>query len=289
MRGGGRAAAPLPVATGEEGPSAAAAAAAAADFAAMFAGARIEPGSPNPRWFQIYLAIREKILAGVLRNGDRLPSEAEIGALFGVSRITARRAVAELVATGLATRRRGQATTASFQGTRQRQRGSIEDLLENLLILGGRTSVTVTEFGYVPASPAVAAALEVAAGAEVQHALRIRHEDGQPLSLIETHIPAAIGRRFDRRDLEQVSLQAIFRRLGIRVARAEQSFSACAALGRDARLLGVAAGSPVFRISRVVYDEDGQPVEYVTALYRSDRYEYQMSLVRSGGRWTRRS
>ena len=260
----------------------------AGGFGAMFAAARIQPGSPTPRYAQVYAAIREKILAGALRNGDRLPSEAEIGELFGVSRITARRAVAELVAMGLAVRRRGQATTASFQGPRHRQRGSIEDLLENLLILGDRTAVTVEEFGYLPAPPAAAAALELAPGAEVQHALRIRHDDGQPLSLIETYVPAEIGRRFDRRDLEQMSLQAIFRRLGIRVARAEQSFSAGAALGREARLLDVAAGAPVFRISRVVFAEDGQPVEYVTALYRSDRYEYQMSLVRAEGRWTRR-
>lgn len=268
--------------TGQEEP-----APAASGFADMFTSAQIEPGSPNPRYFQIYLSIREKILTGVLRNGDRLPSEAGIGGLFGVSRITARRAMAELVAAGLATRRRGHATTVSFQGTQQRQRGSIEDLLENLLSLGDRTSVTVVEFAYVPATPGVATALEIATGEEVQHALRIRHEDGQPLSLIETHVPGHIGRRYDRRDLEQRSMQALLRNLGIRVARAEQSFSACAALGRDARLLDIAAGSPVFRISRVVFDEDGQPVEYVTALYRSDRYEYPMSLLRSGGRWTR--
>lgn len=264
------------------------AAAKANAFADMFASSRIDAASPSPRYFQVYTAIREKILAGILRNGDRLPSEAEIGDLFGVSRITARRAVAELVATGLARSSRGQATTASFQGSQQRQRGSMEDLLENLLILGDRTSVTVAEFGYVAATGQVAAALEIPAGNEVQRALRIRHEDGQPLSLIETFVPAEIGHRFEMRDLEQISLQAIFRRLGINVTRAEQSFSACAVLGHDAQLLGVPAGSPAFRISRIVFDEVGRPVEYVTALYRGDRYEYQMSLVRSEGRWTRR-
>jgi len=256
-----------------------------ARLAALFADARIDPDSASPRFLQVCLAIRERIQSKQLQHGERLPSEAEIGAWFGVSRITARRAVAELVGMGLAERQRGRPPTVNFQSTRQR--GAIEDLLQNLLVLGERTTVKVIEFAYVPASPGVAAALEVPQGEPVQRVLRMRLDDGQPLSLIETFVPADLGRRYERADMEALSLQALFRRLGVQVARAEQSFTACLALGREARLLGVEAGAALFRITRTVYDQGGQPVEYVTSLYRSDRYEYQMSLVRAGGTWKR--
>lgn len=256
------------------------------DFPSIFAASQIDGRSASPKYSQISVAIREKILSSVLRKGDPLPSEAEMMELFDVSRITARRATEDLVASGLALRHKGRATVVAFEGNRHRQRGSIEDLLENLLILGERTAVSVEEFEYAPAGSNVATLLQIAVGDEVQRVLRIRHEDGEPLSLIETWVPGDIGRRISRADLERSSLQALFRSLGIEVARADQTFSAQAVLGRQAKLLDVEVGSPVFRISRVVFDATGRPVEYVVALYRSDRYDYRMSLVQSRGRWT---
>jgi GntR family transcriptional regulator len=49
-----------------------------------------------------------------------------------------------------------------------------------------------------------------------------------------------------------------------------------------ARALKVAAGSPLTELVRVVYDREGRGVEHLHALYRPDRYQLEMELIRSG-------
>jgi len=257
------------------------------DFRNLFEAGLIDPRSSTPLFLQVCLAIREKILSSTLSNGDLLPSESTIIELFGVSRITARRAIHELVNMGLAVSQKGRGTLVSFQGTKQRQRGAIEDLLENLLVLGETTRVELISFEYVDASPQAAAALQLEAGSKVQHALRLRHEDAHPLGLLETYVPGELGRKFTRAELEHIPLQTLLARAGVTVARAEQSLSAYSATGSAARLLQVETGAPLFRIVRTVFDGQGVPVEFVTALYRSDRYVYHMSLTQSKGQWKR--
>ncbi len=257
------------------------------DFSQLFESHLIDPESSTPLFLQVCLVIREKILSSDLSNGDLLPSESAIIELFGVSRITARRAIRELITMGLAISHKGLGTLVAYEGVQHRQRGSIEDLLENLLVLGKTTRVELISFEYVEANASVAAALQLKAGSKVQHALRLRHEDSHTLSLIETHVPNDVGRKFTKAELERIPLQTLLARAGITVARAEQTLSACSATGSAARLLAVEAGAPLFRIMRTVYDARGVPVEFVTALYRSDRYVYHMSLTQLKGQWKR--
>lgn len=64
----------------------------------------------QPKYQQVYAALRREIQSGRLRRGDRLPSEADLGRQFGASRITVGRAVRELQAAGLVERRAGAGT-----------------------------------------------------------------------------------------------------------------------------------------------------------------------------------
>src|SRR3546814_12519694 len=66
--------------------------------------------------------------------------------------------------------------------------------------------------------------------------------------------------------------------LNVRVARAEQSISAVLAEPGVAEQLGVAVGSALLSLHRVVRDESGRPVEWLYAQYRPDRYEYRMNM-----------
>src|SRR5215213_7160845 len=65
---------------------------------------------PAPKYQQVFSALRRDIQSGRLANGDRLPSEADLGRLFGASRITVGRAVRDLQAAGLVERRAGSGT-----------------------------------------------------------------------------------------------------------------------------------------------------------------------------------
>jgi GntR family transcriptional regulator len=128
-------------------------------------GFRVDERLPTPLYHQIYLILRSKILDGTYGRDDRLPGEQEIVRQFGVSRITAKRALDELAAAGLAVRERGRGTKVRYIRPAQPLTSSVEGLLENLLVMGLETKVKLLEFAYVQAFDDVAEALECASGA----------------------------------------------------------------------------------------------------------------------------
>jgi GntR family transcriptional regulator len=244
------------------------------------AGPAVDGRFPLPLYHQIYLILRERIADGSAGANATLPTEHELMRLYGVSRITAKRALNELAAQGLVTRRRGSGTQVRTVLPARALPASIEGLLENLFEMGLRTKVALLEFAYLPAAAEVATALGVAVGAPVQRAVRVRRIDGKPFSYLVTHVPEAIGRCYSRRDLAARPLLALLERSGVLVSRAEQVISAKLADAQVAPLLGVEVGSALLKITRVVRDQGERPVEFITGLYRPDRYQYAMSLLR---------
>lgn len=244
----------------------------------------VDRGSKTPAYFQIFAFIRSKMLDGTFADGDLLPSEHDLVPMFGVSRITAQRAMEELVAAKLAVRERGRGTRAVVPSLRQNVQGSIGDLMKNLVLLGQRTTARLLSFEYAPASEEVAQALRVPTGAPVQKAIRVRYLEGEPLSHITTFLPEELGRTFDQDGLATVPLQTLLRQAGVEVIRAEQAIGATMALVDTAAELKVDVGSPLVQLKRTLFDEGGRAVEYVVALYR-DNYEYNMTLTRDGDNW----
>jgi GntR family transcriptional regulator len=250
-------------------------------------GRTVDPGLPTPLYHQIYVLLREQILSGVYADRALVPTEQALGERFGVSRITAKRALDELAAEGLVVRQRGRGTTVVGRLPSRPLTANISGLLENLLMLGLKTSVAIVEFAYVAAPEAVRKALDLRDGAEVQRAVRVRSHDGAPLSYTVSFVPAAIGRAYDKRDLMTNPLLALLERAGILIGSADQTIGAALADTVVAPLLGVRVGSPLLSITRTVFDQNGRPVEHINILYRPDRYQYRMKLTRVQGRATK--
>jgi len=242
---------------------------------------------------QITVILRDRILSGQLAPGYRLPSEAEICAAFGVSRITAKRSLDELAAIGLVDRARGRGTTVRQRPETPVMRAAVEGWIENISRMGESTRARVLEFGYFPAPPHVAEALDLSSGTEVQRSIRVRSIEGECLSHLETWVPAEIGRSYERAEMEDVALLRLLERHGVKVTSARQTITAAVAPPNIATALGIHAGAPLLDVRRIVMDRAGRPVEYIRVLYRPDLYRYEMDLTRvqgsAGGRWKARS
>lgn len=249
-------------------------------------------GLKTPLYHQIYLILKAQITDGIYGPDARLPSEQDLTERFGVSRITAKRAMDELAAEGLVVRERARGTHVIYQPPTTPISSSVEGLLENLIAMGLETKARLLEFEYLPASDAIAQALQLEAGEEVQRAVRVRYIDDAPFSHLTTYVPAGIGRQFNAEELSSLSLLSLLERCGIKVESAEQTISATLADAVIAQHLQVDVGSALMKITRVVRDQTGAPVEFITALYRPDRYQYRMALHRVRGesqnRWTAR-
>lgn len=247
----------------------------------------VDDRSPTPLYHQVYLILRGKILKGEFGLDAAMPSEQDTSEIFGVSRITAKRALNELASDGLVKRERGRGTRVTYRVPVQPLRSSVEGLLENLLKMGLETQVRLMSFDYVRPGGEVALALKCVDDCLVQHARRIRCLDEEPFSFLETYVPEQIGRSYSREDLATRPLLELLERSGVVVSRAEQTINAALADIEVSHALELELGSPVLSIQRIVYDQNDSPIEFIRALYRPDRYQYRMMLSRVGDEMSR--
>ncbi|MBX3635751.1 MAG: GntR family transcriptional regulator [Rubrivivax sp.] len=237
---------------------------------------------PLPKYHQVYLVLREQLQEG--RFADGLPGELALAGQFGVARVTVRKALEQLAGEGLIERAPGRGTTPRPRTAETQRSGGarLTGLLENIVNVGLRTSVKVLACATVPAGAEVAAALQIAPGTPVQQARRVRSTGLGPLSLITTHVPAALARGFGARELARKPLLVLLEESGVHIGSAVQTISAQLADAPTARHLDVPVGSALLAVTRLVRDGDERPVQWLHGLYRPDRYQYSMQLSRVG-------
>lgn len=235
---------------------------------------------------QVYLILRDRILSGAFGFGARLPTEHELAQYYSVSRVTVRRALGELERERFIERRRSAGTRVIYRPAPAPITADISGVLANIADMGRRTAVKLLSFDYVPATAAVADALGVGPDQMLQRSVRVRAVDRVPFSYLTTHVPESVALTFTRQELASRPLLELLERAGVKVEHARQRISAGLATPDVADALDVRAGSPLIELVRVVCDQSGRAVEHLHALYRPDRYAFEMDLVRSGAKET---
>ncbi|MCG7361506.1 GntR family transcriptional regulator [Roseomonas sp. ACRSG] len=237
---------------------------------------------------RIYLLLRDRISSGALAVGERLPGEPDLAAAHGVSRVTIRRALDQLAAEKMLERRPGVGTFVRAPASLGTTVLDFSDVFSHLKEMGRSTEVRLLSFGYaVPAAP-VATALGLRPGEKAQRAVRLRMVGDAPFSHLTTHVPEQVGQTYSEAELASQPLLALLERSGVVVGRAQQSISATLAGPEVAGLLQLEIGAPLLSLTRLVEDEAGRAVEHLHALYRPDRFTFQMQLQRTGAQGERR-
>lgn len=246
--------------------------------------AAIEPHKAR----RLYLLLRDRIAAGRIAKGTRLPGEPTLATEHGLSRATVRRALDLLASEGLVERRAGSGTFVREAGAARPVVADLPNLLAGLIQMGRATGVKLLSFAYEPAPAAIAEALVLEPGERVQRSVRVRLIDGKPFSYLTTHVPERIGLSYSEADLAATPLLELMERSGVVAAHATQAITATLAGPDVAAALDLDLGAPVIDLTRVVYDPAGRGVEHLHALYRPDRYALRMDLVRTGEAGERR-
>lgn len=237
---------------------------------------------------RIYLLLRDRIVAGELPPGARLPGEPTLATDHAVSRVTVRRALDLLEKEGLVRRKAGSGT---FVHDTREVRPIVADLsnvLSHLIDMGRTTGVKLLSFAYGTPSEAVAEGLGLKPGERVQRSVRVRLIDGEPFSYLTTNVPEWLGLTYSEAELAARPLLELIERSGVTAERATQAISATLAGPEAAEALQLEIGSPLLSLTRIVYEPSGRGVEHLHALYRPDRYSFHMDLVRTGGDGERR-
>ncbi len=242
---------------------------------------QIDFNSPVPYYAQLMEVLKATIETEALAPGDQLPSEPDLCDTYGISRTVVRHALRELEADGLIVRRKGKGTFVADskinESLVQKLTGFYHDMIER-----GKTPVTqVLNEDIVPASPVIAARLNIREGEPVYTVERLRFVDGEPLLLVRAYLPHAFCPGIETVDLSKASLyDTLETRFNLRIVNGRRSIEAVAADERQADLLGIKPGDPVLLLESLAYLADGTTIEFFQAVHRGDRTRFEVELLR---------
>ncbi|ETK30928.1 GntR family transcriptional regulator [Microbispora sp. ATCC PTA-5024] len=232
----------------------------------------------GPKYDQVRARLAERIRTD-LRPGDALPSERELMEMFGISRMTVRKALAGLEAEGLVYRIHGSGTYVSetaLVSKTLRLTSFSEDMRER----GLRPGTRLLEAELVPATADVAQRLRLSPGTQVAHLRRLRLANQTPMALEEVYLPAELVPGLLDHDLSGSLYDVLDAAYGVRAVRARQVVQSTVVDDAQAELLEVPPRSPALIVSRVAVDARGRAVELGTTLYRGDRYAFDVTITR---------
>lgn len=222
-----------------------------------------------PRYREIEQALRSRVAA--LRPGDRVPSDTELCEEFGVSRMTARSAVAQLAAEGLIIRDPGRGSFVA-EPPAHRRADTLMTFTREMRRQGRVPSSRLLDRSVRAASAPESADLHLAPDDPVVSLRRIRLADGVPVAFEHAVLPGRTAAAVMAADLVAGSLHEALIAGGFVPVRGQATIVAEAATDEDAALLGVARGVPLLVERRVIVDDAGRPIERTCSRYPADRY-----------------
>lgn len=226
----------------------------------------------GPRYEQLYRHIAAAISTGDLQPETQLPPERDLAEIAHVSRVTVRKAVAQLVEDGVLEQRRGAGTfVRSPRGKLEHHLSTLVSFTEYMRQRGKTSSSLIINRGLFSPTPDEQIALGLSSADRVARVERLRSADAVAMAVEWSSLPQDI---LPDPDLVETSLYDVLRALGTAPSRAVQRINAVNLLSHEARLLNLPEGAAVLRIDRTSYLPSGRPIEFTRGLYRSDIYDF---------------
>ncbi|HEU5229191.1 MAG TPA: GntR family transcriptional regulator [Ktedonobacteraceae bacterium] len=236
--------------------------------------------SPLPRYYQLKEILRERIRSGEWKPGSLIPSERELSEKYGISRMTARQAITDLVNEGIFYREQGKGTFVSNRKITQ-QLIHLTGFTEDIRARGQLPSTKVLTAEMAPADETTAEKLRIEPGTLIFRLQRLRLADDEPLAIEVSQIHFKGCERLLEEDLETNSLYRVLEaRFGIMLMEADQELEAGLVENDEAQLLKISPGSPVLFTRRTTYTERNQPIEYAKAMYCGHKYTFYTHMKR---------
>jgi GntR family transcriptional regulator len=239
-----------------------------------------------PLYHQIYLHLRDLVASWPAGDSGPLPSEPNLAARYGVSRVTIRATLAQMEQEGLIRRVHGVGTFPILSPPAERT--NIQGHLENLISVDDST--TVAEISWSASSPPDPAAARDLGDAPCLRMVRVRSYRDMPISFTTIHVPAQHAGLVPLPPAGNAPIIQVLEERGLVARSAEQALTAVSAPAIAARHLHVAPGAPLIAMRRLMLDEARQPILHQESLYVPERFEYRMTLSRTSigqvAKWT---
>jgi len=233
----------------------------------------------GPRYAAIKQSICNAVRDGLLKPGDRVPSEAELVEQFDVSRMTANRALRELQAAGILVRRAG---SGSFIAEPKPigQMIEIRNIADEIRARGHVYRARVVQNEVIRASADMAGLLEVPVGTKLFHSIIVHHEAELPIQLEERFVLASAAPDYGKMDFTQTTPNEYLTRTAP-LERVEHRVRAEMPDPQTHMMLGLAEGEPVLRMTRRTWSHS-RLVSHARLTHPGSRFELSAAFAIDG-------
>jgi len=231
-----------------------------------------------PLYIQIREAIRDRIRRNELGDGDKLPTEIQIAAEYGVSRMTVRQALDDLVNEGLLERKRGVGTFVTARITRNYTR--LTSFHEEAIEQGLKPTSRILAIRLMPASEELANRLKIDPGNEVVYIERLRMLNKKPIALHKAFVPHELFPGIARQNLKGSLYELYYQTYKRPIVWATQRIEARIADQELAKLLKLDLGAPILYSCRITFTTNDIPIECVEAYASGAPFAIEVTLYR---------
>lgn len=237
----------------------------------------IDKNSPIPVYYQLKEDIKEKIDNKIWEVGQCIHSERELAENYGVSRMTVRQALGELVNEGILVREKGKGTFVCEPKVKQRDMMSFSEVVEKTSRV---LETIVVEFEKVNSPEEIKSILEKDILYKIN---RIRKIDGEIVANEIAYFPEELGMNIHKESLKG-SLFKVLEKQNIIVDHAESSIYSILMDDELKTIFNVNKEVPLLKTINKVFDSSAQVLFVEEAIYRSDKYILEVNISRREGK-----
>jgi GntR family transcriptional regulator len=236
----------------------------------------VDKSSSQPLYTQIQGIIEKDITSGKLKPGNRILSEQEIAAKYEVSRVTARKALENLVVKNLLYRQAGKGTFVA-EHVMAYEFSTMLSFSRSLRSRGFEVRTEILDQALIPCPPEIAQQLRIPANAGLVLIRRLRYIDGIAAAIHTSYFDARIYTPLLKIDLKTESILEAAERVGrIHMSYSIDSLRAVPVTAIDGRILGIRSGAPALELEGIVFDEKNIPSRYTRGIYRGDMFRLEV-------------
>jgi GntR family transcriptional regulator len=238
---------------------------------------RIDKKSPIPAYYQLKNLITEKIKSGEYTSGALLPSEREFVEKLGISRMTVRHAMNELVSENILYREKGKGTFVSMAKIEQTNIMSFSEIA----LRRGMTPVTqVLKISEVEPPEEIPAVLGLGRDERIYELKRLRMADNIPVAIEHNFLPCKYFPGLDELDLTSSLYGIIENKYSHTISYMDTNIEALTPDTDTAASLNMPSSTPVLYISGTIYTDSGIKLLHERSIYRSDKFKYNVRVYR---------
>lgn len=231
----------------------------------------LDRNSPKPLYVQLEEILRLSIVSGEWEANQPILSENELSKVYGLSRMTVRSVITNLVNEGLLYRVQGKGTFVSAPKISTKS-PAYQGVREQLEMQGYKIETVIIENLHIPPDNKVANILGIMRNEKIAFVKRVRFADGIPVSIHSSYMPVGLCPKIPTEELEKDQLCTILEnRYGLRSASVSETLESVLASEEEAKLLMIEKGHPLLMLEDINRTQEGRVFEYTKIAYRGDK------------------